>query len=289
MRDEPRFTEHDTTLNLWLHASKEWPHEPPELKAGRDALIKHLRARGFKMGLCERTKKHYKSIAHNHHRGAKGALEVRIQLCGRSLEILFFQNLVAVNRSGGEYDFGKRAKMPYLVGKQFELERRKISTLFYDLGLPGLQLEVKRTGMEFINHRRAELEAFQGKGFYDQKRQQDYNRKSASGALLSDGDRVCMVDRMTGRPWIGTTYANINNMWWVSLPGGEVRNAGSHELAHTGEPGLGSLQGRYFSDEHRESRLRATLERAVKEERYERAAVLRDVIRGRSVALKQAA
>ena len=45
-----------------------------------------------------------RSIRHGYFRGRKGDLELRIQLCGRSLSLEFYQNLVIENRNGGEYD-----------------------------------------------------------------------------------------------------------------------------------------------------------------------------------------
>ncbi len=129
--------------------------------------------------------------------------------------------------------------------------------------------------MAFIQHRRDELEAFQGRGFYDPARQQDFNRRSASGTLLSDGDQVIFRCEFTGRQWIGFAYANINSMWWVLLPGGEVRNIPCDRLLVT----VGDARpGRTFSSRKAEQRLRCSLKQAVQEQKFERAAVLRDVI-----------
>lgn len=279
MKEYPSFHEHDASLNLWLIDPKD-----PAITTARNELVKHLRVRGFKIGIDPHTQKYYPSICRDHHRGAKGALEVKVRLSGRCLEIDFFQNIVRENKNGGEYDFSKRSKMPYLVGKLYELERSKIAALFQSLGLPALSLDITRTGMDFIQHRRNELEAFQGKGFYDPARRQRYNSESASRTILNDGDEVLFRDEWTGRQWIGHAWHNINNMWWVLLPGGVVRNEASFQLL----PAAGDAQpGRTFPLKHIEKRLRAELDKAVKGERFERASVLRDILRVRFPAKRE--
>jgi hypothetical protein len=276
------FFEHDASLNLHLAVE---PYKQ-RIAHARDEVLDHLRSRGFVIGLCPKTLRDYTSLSQDHHRGVKGHLHVRLSLAGCQLELKFFQELVKENRHGGEFDFQQRSKMPYLVGKQYELERGKIAALMHRLGLPELRLDVLLKGIDYIRHRRAELEAFQGAGFYDPKRQQDYNRRSASGTLLSDGDRVTFRDEFTGRQWVGIAYANINSMWWVLLPGGVVRNIGCNRLLMaTGD----AWPGRTFPQARVEARLRTALRSAVAQQRFERAAVLRDVIAARYGAAERIA
>jgi hypothetical protein len=275
MKKTDSFHETDAEMHLWLE------NEPSEqrLIEGRNELIWHLRDRGFVLDLCPRTARDFPAIAKDHHRGVRGDLHVLVNLRGRTLEIKFFQELVTENRHGGEFDFQQRQKMPYLVGKLYELERNHIAILMLRLGFPKLRRDITRTGMAYIQHRRDELEAFQGRGFYDPARQHAFNRRSASGTLLSDGDRVVFRCEYTGRQWIGVAYANINSMWWVLLPGGEVRNLPCDRLLiAAGDATNDAKRGREFAPTRIERRLGDALKWAVREQRFERAAVVRDVI-----------
>lgn len=262
--------EHDTKLIVWLDDPND-----PRCKQMRDSLVRHLRARGFAVRLDRETKRHYASISPNYHEGNKGQLQFKMNMMGRCIEICFYQSVVFENRNGGQYDFDKRKKMPYLIGKQYEVERRHIAALLATFGF-GLRLDVSLRGMAFINERRAQLSAFQGKNFYERP-WESYNTTSAAKRTISDGDRVCFR-YYDGRIRFGTAYRNINNMWWVLLPCGTVWNVASFEIWHRLDL-LAPVRGRAFDQRHIERRLRDQLKKAIATEAFERAAVLRDVIR----------
>ncbi|PUA17309.1 hypothetical protein [Glaciimonas sp. PCH181] len=257
----PRFTEHDTSLNLWLDDPKD-----PAVKATRDQLVDHLSARGFHI---ENDQSVDALIRDDYHTGNKGALEFNLNLCGRHLEIIFFQNVVRENRAGGEYDFDKREKMPFLIGMQYELERAKIATLMAGLGY-ALQVKVKRQGMAEITHRRDEL-AEQHRGIYD-KQPESRNSTTATKDTVRDGDAIYF--RNHDKRWFsGTAYYHINNMWWVLLPCGEVMNIASFELRHTA-PEAG-LKGQHFNDDDRKKKQMAAIHQAVARKNMRKIEVLR--------------
>jgi protein-arginine kinase activator protein McsA len=64
-------------------------------------------------------------------------------------------------------------------------------------------------------------------------------------------------------------------MWWVLLPCGVVRNEASFDL-HSAPPA--NLRGRHFSAADRIRKVERLKAEAVKAEKFERAAQLRDVI-----------
>lgn len=221
--------------------------------------------------------KYYRSIAGNYHRGRKLDLEVTITLAGRTLEIVFFQNVVRENPNGGEYDFSRRQKMPFLIRKQYELERRRIAGLMAGAGFPLLERCVELHGMQEIQSRRRDLADFQGQHFYA-KPPEKYNSCTATNGVVRDADVVYFRGHH-GRWSRGVAYHNINNMWWVLLPCGTVTNVANFHLHHRAD--VTDLRGRAIEPSRVHRKLSALRDKAVKAEAYERAAVLRDVIRDR--------
>ncbi|WP_159711593.1 UvrB/UvrC motif-containing protein [Geminicoccus flavidas] len=278
MEHLPEFKEHDTTIIGW------W-NDPNDLgvAAFRDRVLEVLNRRDFGMGRDPYYTKHYKILAKYHHYGRQGALEVKTEASGRSCKIEFFQNLVVENRNGGYYDFGKRQKMPYLVGKQYEAARRAIAALIESLG-GTLKLDVKLKGYALLKAERDELDAFHRGRMYD-RAPELYNATSGAKKRLRDGD-IVFFRHFDGRWQRGQTWHHINNMWWVLLPCGTVRNIAAFELFHRED--IGELRGRWFSQQRVAKRLGDLKERAVRAERFEQAAVLRDVL-ARVAPLKVAA
>lgn len=270
-RDQPTFYEHDTALSLWLMDPKD-----PAIVAARDAVVANLRARGFSMRLDAKVKEQYPSISRNFHEGSKGKLEVKIELGGRHLQILFFQNVVRENKSGGQHDFGRRHKMPYLIGKQYEVERAHIAACMRVMGLPALQLEDRSRGMALIERRREELCDFHGNDFYD-RQWESYNIRSYAGRALSDGDTVYFRNR-SGRMQRGICFRALNNMWLVLLPCRTVLNIACFELAHRQDIAP-PPSGRWFHIDHRERKIHSRLKRAIDAQDFERAALVRDAIK----------
>ena len=271
----PSFFENDATLHLWLESPKD-----PTVAAARDEVVRVLRAEGWRVQICPKTKKDFPSIAKDRHHARCGDLQAYIQLCGRSVEIKFYQDLQHENPNGGRYDFGRREKMPYLIGLQYEKTVRIVAKRIEEIfgGSVRLRRDQILTGMEFITAHRDESIVFHGRHFYDEAQCQSYNCESADGARLQDGCRVWFIGE--GRPcagrWMtGIAYRNINNMWWVLMPGGVVTNEACHRL-HANKPA--DLKGRHFSPAYRIKRLDRLKGNAARDERFEDAARYRDAL-----------
>lgn len=269
--------EHDTDLIVWYADPKD-----PAVKATRDAIVRKLRDRGFKMGPDPRIVKDYPVLKQYHHVGRLGDLQVHVELAGRSVKVEFFQDVVCENRAGGRYDFRKRDRMPYLIGKRYEVEREKLFQLCEARGLTVIRARRPLLGMDFVNQRRAECWHWQGGKLLE--RIYDYNSKMADGGQVHEGDTVYFADYWAGRRIVrGVARYNLNNMWWVVLPSGEVRNIASFELyRREGLPA--DLRGRHIDKRRVDKRLAELKDAAVKAEQYERAAVLRDLLRQREAA-----
>lgn len=277
MKDHPSFREHDSSITLWLDDPKD-----PMVRKARDEVVRLLRSLGWRVQLDPHTKKHYQAISKDHHHAQRGDLQAHIQCAGRSMKVEFFQDLVHESRHGGRYDFDKRQKMPYLIGLQYEATVRRVAACIKGLGMPKLERDVKLTGLAFIDRRRAELLAFQGPRFYDPDQYQAYNCTAADKTQLRDGQRVWFISEWgaTGRWLSGVAYRNINNMWWVLLPGGVVSNEASFCL-HTTPPA--NPRGRHFDAAKRINKLQRLKDAAVEVEQFERAATLRDAIKAISL------
>lgn len=263
----PSFREYDADLGLWLDDPRD-----PMVRKARDAVVRLLRARGWSIGLDPHTLKHFRAISKDHHRGKHpGGLEVKIGASGRHLEIKFFQNVANVeNRSGGEYDFDRWQRMPYLIRLRYEAEVRAIARAIADLGLPDL-VRVRRqiTRVERILDDRVDS----CHGRYWERDGAAYNVRSADGGTMIEG-AVGYV-RQGGR-WVkGTIMIGLNNCHALALPDGRTAFAPNHDTRLTPPE---RLQGRQFDAEFVESRLRRLKEAAIKAEQFERAAVLRDLL-----------
>lgn len=263
----PSFREHDASLGLWLDDPKD-----PMVHKARNELVRLLRARGWRIGLDPHALKHYRAIAKDHHRGKHpSGLEVKISASGRHLELVFFQNVANTeNRNGGEYDFDRWRRMPYLIRLRYEVEVRAISRLLAGLGLPELQRAARnRTSVERI----IEDRAGSWHGRYWEREGADYNVKSADGLRMVEGATGYV--RQGGR-WVkGTIMIGLNNCHAIALPDGRTAFAPNHDTRMTPPE---RLKGRSFDAREIAARLKGLKDQAVKAEQFERAAVLRDLL-----------
>jgi hypothetical protein len=250
----------DSTVHVWRDSAE----SEESLKLMRK-LLGVLYRHGWQLGRDPHTDKHYKCIGKYHRRGRRGDLEMKSDSCGRHVEIKFFQNVANVeNRNGGEYDFDKLQKMPYLLRLRTQFEMAAIAAEAERLGFKFRRDRKPVDAMDFIRLKREKNPHAGHERIYD------YNCKSGDGDLLEDGQFRCFYG-YRGHLLGGTIYHNINNMWWVvTNPGGHPENVGSFRL-FSWRPGLprrrpydpkGSIEGK--------------LSAAVRSEDFERAIGLRD-------------
>lgn len=88
-------------------------------------LIGALEAKGFAFGLDPWIDHGWPSLNKYHRMGRRetpaGTLFVVAECTPTGGHFDFFQEIVTVNHNGGRWDFDKRHKMPYLIGKAFEV------------------------------------------------------------------------------------------------------------------------------------------------------------------------
>jgi hypothetical protein len=107
-----------------------------------------------------------------------------------------------------------------------------------------------------------------------------YNRKSADNGRLEHGARVWFADDK-GRIVTGTAYYNINSMWWVQMGRYGLSNVSASNLYVMPPDNLRIKRNSAL----RRRRLEKDLGAAIATMKFERAAVLRDLLFPDSPAL----
>lgn len=196
-------------------------------------IFNMLRAEGFTI---ENDAEVAKCIRRDYYIGRRGDLELYAHRYPAGFEIMFFQNVVIENKSGGRYDFHKFQKMPYMIRLRFMKYRDKIIALLKSV--EDLKDESKadpRLAEEWIKARYVEEWHHEQKDMnfllsdLDGQTQESYNGRDRDEKTLHNGD-VKYFRHWDGRLYRGRVYHNINNMWWVILDRFTVRNVASFEL-----------------------------------------------------------
>lgn len=232
-----KFSIYDTTLSLWQDGeSGTNGKEYPNYKLF-DETMSFLGQCNFYVGKDKRIEREFKILSKDHRQGRSGSLEFKAERYQRGFKITFYQNVVFENPHGGEYDFGKREKMPYLIGKQYELVTKKLSDFLVAKGALNDTKSVCKTAADFIksdyvnsfHHPQItmdfSLSHLDGTGI-----ECEYNARDRDGKILINGEIKYFRDGRSGYLCRGKIYHNINNMWWVIVDKYRVRNVASFEL-----------------------------------------------------------
>ncbi len=270
-------TVYDSSVNLWEEAVAE-----PSFKAEvMEPLIRFLRETGWSVRRDEEVHKRWRILSPKHRHCRRGDLEAKLSLSGCHLKFEMFQNVANVeNPNGGQYDFSRMRRMPYLLRKAAELSQRRIVEFLtrsygYSVSPPRVYPGVGGPrALDWVLdqirscewHYKPELDRCDWHN--------DGNRESADGALLDHGQEVWLADSK-GRWLRGRAFYDLNNMWWVVLGPYAWTKTGSFYL-YTRPPVDARLRE---NTKTRRRRLREELDHAVKREDFERAILLRDIIR----------
>jgi len=283
---------HDTSINVW----EEQVNEEDMMRQVYSPLIRFLRTRGFLIRRDPYIMKHFRILSQRHHAGRIDDLEVKVELSGRCLKVEFFQNLNFENSNGGQYDFDKFKKMPYLMQKRFALEASAIMAHLSSHHRYSLSKNVIGISpFDIISSIRGFSRAQEPlRGFNDTWGADRFERDETGWPVSSSYDHGYNKDR-EGIPlrngmqrWFrgrdgylrfGIIYTNMNEMWQI------VYGPGRNDTTWASGRELFSLQPedcrrRYFHKETRERKLSVALEKAVKEMSYERAAAMREALYG---------
>jgi hypothetical protein len=295
MKREGHFHLHNTNIGIWEEHVDE-----ASFRSVYQAVVAHFRSRGFRTIEDPYIRKHFSCIARYHHVAKKGLLEAHMNMSGRHIEIEFFQSVIVENRNGGRYDFEKFEKMPYLVKKQFILEAGKLldalvacfgykwgEKIAYSAGY-GASAERVIKVVRGLSPSQEPLQHFNGLWGTDRFKRDEtgwpiakeydhgYN-KDREGVSLRNGMYRYYRDR-SGRLRRGVIYTNMNSMWQLIYgPGWKDSTWVSSRELFTLQPG--DPRRRHFPECKRREFLERELKSAVQEQRFEQAAILRDLLK----------
>lgn len=226
-------------------------------------IVQTLRRIGWTVGPWDETE-HYKAIALNHRSCSKGELKGELALCGRHIEFKMWQGVNTPTRPdhGGKYEWNKEACAPYLLRLEMQRTRNRIREYLCNVFTGYTCAQPRDCGQRLDARSDKELSS--------------WRRADADGNTLSHGAVRWCRDRK-GRLIRGRVYGGINGMWTLVYgPGRGDQTTHSARQYFGYQPGM---PRRSVDPGVRAKRLKAELEKAIKAENFERAVVLRDVIR----------
>lgn len=247
---------YDATMAVWRDT---------EAEARKDyaAVLKLLASLGFKHRECEYARKHYPTLAKGRRRAEHGRLKLKIDQSGRTLKLDFYQSEVVENPNGGEYDFNRLAKMPYLIRLRFQWARERILAM---LAGRGLAVEDRNCqywpALDSFNRGWGKDRFRRGPdGWPDASELKSWDRKDGDGVQVEQGDmRYVQVQHRWSRVQV---FGGINGMWFCYANGSLVENVNVGRLRSV-FPG----RGRIPELSARRNAIQRRLTDAVKAERY---------------------
>lgn len=190
---------------------------------------------GFYVSEDKEIKKNFPSLNETHRAGGFDDLRFKAQYAPIRFEIEFYQDVFHVNSHGGFYDFDKYKKMPYLIQKRYDWTLEKLLEYFEKCGYSIEFPENTCKGDAFIirdyirSRHHPQENWFSLKAVDGQTAEHEMNGTDRDGKLLRNGETKYFRDRSGYLLW-GKAYHNINNMWWVLLADGQVKNVACFDL-----------------------------------------------------------
>ncbi|MBN5137684.1 hypothetical protein JY455_05795 [Stenotrophomonas maltophilia] len=219
----------------------------------------------------------------------KGDLHAQLSVGGRHIELNIWQELHNVsNPNGGRYDFDKEQRMPYLLRLQMEHTRRKLRDYLvnvfdgYTFRAPRITspnpcpLAYFNESWDSEHEKRRGAHRFDrgADGWPSEKALRSWDRKDADGVALQHGDVRCWRDKK-GRLRRGRVYGGINGMWMLVYGPGQRDHV--HESAGSFFAYTSGMPRKAVSKYNAGQRLKQELAKAISDQNFERAIVLRNV------------
>lgn len=198
-------------------------------------LMLFLGSIGFYVSEDKEIKKNFPSLNETRRAGGFDDLRFKAQYAPIRFEIEFYQDVFHVNSHGGFYDFDKYKKMPYLIQKRYDWTLEKLLEYFEKCGYSIEFPENTCKGDAFIirdyirSRHHPQENWFSLKAVDGQTAEHEMNGTDRDGKILRNGETKYFRDR-SGYLLRGKIYHNINNMWWVLLADGQVKNVACFDL-----------------------------------------------------------
>lgn len=233
----------------------------------------------------------YKDIALSHRSCSKGDLQAELSVSGRCIELEMWQDIQnGENPNGGKYDFDKEGRMTYLQRLEMERTRSRIRDYLCNV-FTGYTFEPPKLNSpnpdplayfnstwngEYEKHRGVDRFERGADGWPSDKALSSWSRTDLDGLKLNHGDTRWLRDSK-GRLLRGRVYGGINDMWIFVYGPGQRDFTYSHSRSFfTYTP---SLPRKHVEPCVREKKLKAELQTAIAHMAFERAVVLRDILK----------
>lgn len=254
-------------------------------------LLRVLESKGFIVTRDPGIEQYYPSLGRHHRVGSRptpsGDLWFHAETYATGCKVEFYQDVVTVNQNGGRYDFDRRDKMPYLIGRAYEAAMRAACAHLLDRGFADVTQAISPVAdpLGYFNQR-WDSEWDRAAGRHRFKRGEDgwpiaselnSNQVSDTNPLPAQGSVWYYRDR-GGRLARGRVYGGINGMWTV------VYGPRPNDFTHKARFELfqchpAAEPRRVVPAKRGIDRLTRELRAAVETENFERAIVLRDSLR----------
>lgn len=275
---EKSYSLHDASMHIWdrtISREEIFSHRPSRERFAQ--IRKIMRGLGFAVGLNPRHRKHYKAIAKHHYLATKGTLTAELGISGMHTELKFYQPNRAQHPAGAQYDCTRLDNMEYLNRLEFKRAASKIEAYLERQGFQCSDFPALKSadGLEWLREKR--LSDFDGRWATTGNHEyiepiHTYNATDGDGAIVREGETRWAYD-YDGYLIRGTAYYNLNNMWFLA-------NARGHYLCNLSCGQLFSWRpGLLRRRKNGQSRLNGELTKAIANQNFERAIILRDILR----------
>ncbi|MFN3802617.1 hypothetical protein [Belliella pelovolcani] len=279
--------------NLWLNFEQRGenftlsvPH-----KNVWDSIIRFLRKRGWKITENPSYKEHFNSISKYHKIGFKGEVTLLMEITPISIKIEF-GNKKNLSDSRAqifwqkEDAFERYHQLTYLQEKAVEIEIFKTKS-YCQKWCELEKCDNELSAIEFILDKESRNTHIHGgaksldeialymESEYAEEYQSKHNLRDKNKNLIYCGETKFFIDYRTKRVFKGIVYHNINNMWWVLLPDGVLRNIACFELFDW-NPAYANK--RVLGDHHQIKLLDSITEKALKDRDYKKVSKISSVI-----------
>jgi len=252
-------------------------------------VLSWLAGAGFTVTKDPRIEKDFPTLSGTHDAGFHGELKFHSEFYNTGCKFEFYQDVVHRNPNGGRYDFDKLEKMPYQIRLRWLWTRQRIKRHLLEVGLTERDYKPKspvpnpltyfNTTWDMGEMARGGLRFDRGPdGWPSDKELQSWSRTDQDGNTVSHGDTRYFRDRK-GYLRRARVYGGINGMWMCIYGPGQTDYTHKHvrEL-FTCSPA--QVPRKVHPD--RKNKLERQLRDAVDSQNFERAIIVRDLLREKS-------
>lgn len=226
----------DTKISVIDETKKSWEITDDNRRLYREMLT-YLGSIGYYVSTDRRIDKEYPTLSDRHNEGRYFDLKFKSEIYPAGFRITFYQDVIFENRNGGFYDFDKREKMPYLVGKEFELVLSKLKKFFAEHKVSDETPKTGKTAEEkvkavYVNSWHKPFKNFDfslaDKWIMNEKIE-SYNGRDKDGKTIRNGELKYYYD-WYGVLHRGIVYHDINASWLVMVDSNNIRVVQASDL-----------------------------------------------------------